>query len=86
MISDVQVLASLLAFITSSGTDPTVGAALLVAYSLGYSSPIFAAGAVDCNPRPPHAYVCVCVCVCVCARARVAMPGLLHDKKKMIKV
>lgn len=38
------VLASLLAFITSSGTDPTVGAALLVAYSLGYSSPIFAAG------------------------------------------
>lgn len=38
------VLASLLAFITSSGTDPAVGAALLVAYSLGYSSPIFAAG------------------------------------------
>jgi len=38
------VLASLLAYITSSGTDPAVGAALLFAYSLGYSSPIFAAG------------------------------------------
>jgi cytochrome c-type biogenesis protein len=38
------VLASLLAFITSSGTDPAVGAALLFAYSLGYTSPIFAAG------------------------------------------
>jgi cytochrome c-type biogenesis protein len=38
------VLASLLAYITSSGTDPAVGAALLFAYSLGYTSPIFAAG------------------------------------------
>ena len=80
----MQVLASLLAFITSSGTDPTVGAALLVAYSLGYSSPIFAAGAVDCNPPPAHVCVCVYVCMNVCAR--VAMPGLLRDQKKMIKV
>jgi cytochrome c-type biogenesis protein len=38
------VLASLLAYITSTGTDPAVGAALLFAYSLGYTSPIFAAG------------------------------------------
>ncbi|EKX48273.1 hypothetical protein GUITHDRAFT_105877 [Guillardia theta CCMP2712] len=38
------VLASLLTFIANNKTDPSVGAVLLLAYSIGYTSPVFAAG------------------------------------------